>query len=171
MPARRRNPSAAAAAAFPLLAPQLLWSGVAARHAEMMLAAVEVIGRRTHRMALAGPAPNARDRREFTRMGAEKVAAAQESTLAMQRHLAVLPWQVGMRCWQDAVALSAAALRVGSSRTPAEAAARAGRLTQAANVATRRAASLSTASARMAAGALEPIAQRATANARRLRRG
>lgn len=170
MPARRR-PSAAAAAAFPLLAPQLLWSGVAARHAEMMLAAVEVIGRRTHRMALAGPAPNARDRREFTRMGAEKVAAAQESTLAMQRHLAVMPWQVGMRCWQDAVALSAAALRVGSSRTPAEAAVRAGRLTQAANVATRRAANLSTASARMAAGALEPIAQRATANAKRLRRG
>jgi len=168
MPARRRLPNVAA---FPLLAPPLLWTGVASRGAEMALAAVEVIGRRTHRMATAGPNPSARDRREFTRMGAEKIAAAQESALAVQRHLMTMPWQLGLRCWQDALAVSSAAVKVGSSRTPAEAVARTGRLTKAASSATRRAAHLSSAAARLAAGALEPVAQRATANAKRLRRG
>jgi hypothetical protein len=104
-------------------------------------------------------------------MGAEKLAAAQESALAVQRHLMTLPWQLGLRCWQDTMALSSAAVQVGSSRTPAEAIARTGRLTKAATTATGRAAHLSTAAARMAAGALEPVARRATANARRLRRG
>ena len=56
MPARGR-PNAAA---FPLLGPPLLWTGVARRSAEMMLAAVEVIGRRTHRMATAGPSCHGR---------------------------------------------------------------------------------------------------------------
>ena len=167
MPARRR-PNAAA---FPLLAPPLLWTGVASRSAEMMLAAVEVIGRRTHRMAVAGPNPSARDRREFTRMGAEKIAAAQASALAVQSHLMTMPWQLGLRCWRDALAVSSAAVRVGRSRTAAEAIASTGRLTKAASTASRRAAHLSTAAARLAAGALEPVAQRATANAKRLRRG
>ena len=82
---------------------------------------------------------------------AEKIAAAQESALAVQRHLMTLPWQLGLRCLQDALALSGAAVQVGSSRTPAEAVARTGRLTKAAGTATRRAAHLSTAAARLAA--------------------
>lgn len=51
-----------------------------ARDATRMAVAVpQVVAHRLTRLALAGAAPNARDRREFTRMGAEKVAAFQQS--------------------------------------------------------------------------------------------
>ncbi|RJF98905.1 hypothetical protein D3871_10565 [Noviherbaspirillum saxi] len=50
---------------------------------EMLFAAAQVINHRTTRMALAGPVPNARDRKEFTLMGQEKVDAAAESVQAM----------------------------------------------------------------------------------------
>ena len=45
----------------------------------MAVAVPQVVAHRLTRLALAGAAPNARDRREFTRMGAEKVAAFQQS--------------------------------------------------------------------------------------------
>jgi hypothetical protein len=41
----------------------------------MMSASAQVIGHRTGRMALAGPAPNARDRREIALMGQQKIEA------------------------------------------------------------------------------------------------
>lgn len=47
--------------------------------AEMAFAVPQVIVRRLTRMALAGPKPSTRDRQEFQRMGAEKVAAFVES--------------------------------------------------------------------------------------------
>jgi hypothetical protein len=43
----------------------------------------QVVAQRVIRMALAGPNPTARDRREFQLMGAEKVAAFYESWNAM----------------------------------------------------------------------------------------
>jgi len=49
--------------------PLVLWRDLATKTLEMMLASAQVIGHQTGRMALAGPAPNARDRREFTLMG------------------------------------------------------------------------------------------------------
>ena len=66
--------------------PLALWTDLALRTGEMLAASAQVISHRTGRMALAGPAPNARDRKEFTRMVAEKVAAANESAMAMSRH-------------------------------------------------------------------------------------
>lgn len=51
--------------------------------AELALAVPQVVGHRLTRLALAGAAPSARDRREFQRMGAEKAAAFGESWLAM----------------------------------------------------------------------------------------
>ena len=50
---------------------------------EMALAVPQVVSHRMARMALAGPLPNASDRAEFHRMGAEKVEALQESWQAM----------------------------------------------------------------------------------------
>jgi hypothetical protein len=47
----------------------MLWGDLATKTLEMMLASAQVIGRRTGRMALAGDAPNARERREFALMG------------------------------------------------------------------------------------------------------
>ena len=51
--------------------------------AELAVAAPQVIAHRLARLALAGPAPSARDREEFRRMGAEKAAAFAESWHAM----------------------------------------------------------------------------------------
>ncbi|MDQ8023548.1 MAG: hypothetical protein REI94_17040 [Moraxellaceae bacterium] len=51
--------------------------------AELSLAAPQVVMYRVARMAQAGFSPDARDRREFTLMGAEKLAAFHESWYAM----------------------------------------------------------------------------------------
>ncbi|MBS1222431.1 MAG: hypothetical protein H6R23_2051 [Proteobacteria bacterium] len=56
---------------------------VARQAAELAVAAPQVIALRLARLALAGPTPSARDRREFQRMGAEKAAAFAESWNAM----------------------------------------------------------------------------------------
>ena len=54
-----------------------------AQTAQMMHAAPQVVAHRLRRMALAGPQPSERDRREFHRMGAEKLAAFGEAWQAM----------------------------------------------------------------------------------------
>lgn len=55
-----------------------------ARHAaEVAFAAPQVVAHRLTRMALAGPMPNARDRREFHGMAQEKVHAFWQSWFAM----------------------------------------------------------------------------------------
>ena len=56
---------------------------IARQAAELAVAVPQVIAHRLTRLALAGPAPSARDRREFQRMGAEKAAAFAESWNAM----------------------------------------------------------------------------------------
>ena len=50
---------------------------------EIAVAAPIVVAHRMSRLATAGPTPSARDRREFERMSAEKVAAFHESWNAM----------------------------------------------------------------------------------------
>jgi aryl-alcohol dehydrogenase-like predicted oxidoreductase len=56
---------------------------IARQAAELAVAVPPVIAHRLTRLALAGPAPSARDRKEFQRMGAEKAAAFAESWNAM----------------------------------------------------------------------------------------
>jgi hypothetical protein len=56
---------------------------VATQASELALAVPQVVAHRVARMVTSGPNPNARDRREFHRMGAEKVAAFGESWNAM----------------------------------------------------------------------------------------
>ena len=51
--------------------------------AELGFAAPQVVAHRLTRMAMAGVAPTARDRKEFRRMGTEKMAAFMESWNAM----------------------------------------------------------------------------------------
>lgn len=66
----------------------------ALKAAEIAWAAPQVIALRSMRMLAAGPQPNARDRREFTVMGTEKVLAAQQAALGMAGQWA--------KAWQDA---------------------------------------------------------------------
>lgn len=56
---------------------------LARQASELALAVPQVMAHRLTRMALAGPLPNARDRREFHRMGQEKVHAFWQSWFAM----------------------------------------------------------------------------------------
>ena len=56
---------------------------LSAQAAALAVAVPQVIVHRAIRMAMAGASPSARDRKEFHRMGAEKVAALTESWNAM----------------------------------------------------------------------------------------
>jgi hypothetical protein len=56
---------------------------LAIQAAELAVAAPQVVAHRVARMAIAGASPSARDRKEFHRMGAEKLAAFHESWNAM----------------------------------------------------------------------------------------
>lgn len=75
----------------------------AAQWAQIAIAAPQVVAHRLTRMALAGPTPSARDRREFHLMGAEKSAAFVESWAAMWMQL----WTAQQRLafgWMQALA-------------------------------------------------------------------
>lgn len=58
---------------------------LATKSVELAFAAPQVVAHRVARMAAAGAIPSPRDRREFERMGTEKVAAFSESMNAMAR--------------------------------------------------------------------------------------
>jgi hypothetical protein len=56
---------------------------IGSQASELFMAAPQVVAHRLGRMALSGPCPSAKDRREFHRMGAEKLAAFGEAWQAM----------------------------------------------------------------------------------------
>ena len=75
---------------------------LAAQSFELGLAANQVIAHRMARMALAGASPSARDRAEFHRMGAEKVAAAGEAWTAMAAQSITESQKLALRFVQSA---------------------------------------------------------------------
>jgi hypothetical protein len=90
---------------------------VAAQMIELGFAVPEVMAYRIARMALAGSSPSARDRREFQRMGAEKVAAFYESWNAMlaemlRVNVELALWSVGsfLAGWRTSRPLNQAAV-------------------------------------------------------------
>jgi hypothetical protein len=58
-------------------------TALARQATELAIAVPQVVAHRLTRMAMAGPMPNARDRREFHTMGQEKVHAFWQSWFAM----------------------------------------------------------------------------------------
>ena len=58
-------------------------TSIASKAVELSLAVPQVVAHRVARMASAGPLPSQRDRREFQRMGAEKVTAFTQAWNAM----------------------------------------------------------------------------------------
>lgn len=71
---------------------------LAAQAVELSLAAPQVVAQRVARMARGGAAPSTADRREFARMGSEKVAAFWQSWFAM----GMVAWQQSWRLWSGA---------------------------------------------------------------------
>ena len=68
---------------------------------ELAVAAPQVVAHRVMRMALAGRSPSARDRREFQRMGTEKMAAFFESWNAMAIHALRANGEVAASFWRS----------------------------------------------------------------------
>src|SRR5512132_1779785 len=100
--------------------PFMLWSDLATKTLELMLASAQVIGHRTGRMALAAPAPNARDRREFALMGQEKIEAGAQSAQAMAAHMMTMSQSWGALAFRHILRNSAAFMSLASSRTPSQ---------------------------------------------------
>jgi hypothetical protein len=153
---------------FPMFSPFAGWLALAVKTSEMLLASGHVIGHRVGRMAAAGPNPNAADRKEFTLMGSEKVAAAGESSNAMMRHMMDDNFRLARQMWSAQMGIISAFASLTQSRTPGEALARHGRLTQAAN--RQATAAFSNSAAKLMQTGLAPIHAAAVANSRRLKK-
>ena len=153
------------------LNPFLMWTDLAFKSGEVLLASAQVIGHRSHRMALAGPTPNARDQREFALMGEEKIAAAAESAQAMAMSMMKLNQQVGALVFRQMLTGATAMMSLASSRTTGQSVARQARLVRDTLANSAAATSqLSTSTARLVDKGLKPIHSRAKGNAKRLAR-
>ena len=148
--------------------PFMLWSDLATKTLEMMLASAQVIGHRAGRMALAGPAPNARDRREFALMGQEKIEAGAQSAQAMAAHLMTMSQPWGALAFRHVLRSSAAFMSLASSRTPSQLIARQAALARALGQSAVSMADVSKSATKLAHRGLKPIHAKATANAKRL---
>lgn len=69
---------------------------------ELSFAVPAVVGHRLMRMALAGPLPNARDRREFNGMVSEKGVAFAHAWTAMGWQMLMAQQRLAFACWQAA---------------------------------------------------------------------
>lgn len=121
-------------------------ASVAAQLAELSVAAQQVVAHRVARMALAGPNPSARDRRELTGMIVEKQVAFVQSWQAM--------FTAGLAAQQALAQAWLGAFTGVATGRPAM-------VRKAARKASR-------ASAAIASGGLAPVHRKAVANARRL---
>ncbi len=148
--------------------PFVLWGDLATKTLEMMLASAQVISHRAGRMALAGPAPNVRDRREFALMGQEKVEAGAQSAQAMVAHMMTMSQPWAALAFRDFLRNSAAFMSLASSRTPTQLIARQAALARAVAQSAISMADVSKSATKLAHRGLKPIHAKATANARRL---
>lgn len=148
--------------------PFLVWAQLAFRAGEMMMASAQVIGHRTDRMTTGGSWANARDRREFSRMGREKFEAATESAQAMAAHMMTMDPRPGLRASQQMFEGTTAMTSLIASRTVGQYLERQARLMRVMSNSGTAASWFSDSTARLAQHGLKPIHSRATANARRL---
>ena len=154
-----------------LMYPCFTWGRLAWKSGEMAMAAAQVIGHRTSRLALAGPVPNARDQREFTLMSQEKGAAALASAQAVGVPMLMLGQQIATLAFKQMLAASTAVMALGASRTPAEASTRHLKLVRdTLTVPVVAAAKLSASTAKVARSALKPVHSRVKGNVRRLKK-
>jgi len=160
----RRNTNA-------MTSPLFAWTALSSKVGEMLWASSQVIAHRTLRMATAGVNPSARDRREFTRMGQEKVEAAGESLQAMSLQLMNMNAQAGAAALRQMMAAASVASSLAPSPTLAGSLARQRKLMKALSKPLAAPRNFSSSAARLAHHGLKPIHSRALANAKRLGKG
>ena len=145
-----------------------VWTDLAVKTYEMMVASAEVIGHRTGRMAAAGPIQNASDQREFALMGQEKIEAAAESARAMAEFVMTLNRQLGAQASQMLTG-STAMISLAASSSIGQSIERQGELvrtiTESAIAASPQ---LPNSAGLLALSAVKPIYSRTKANAKRL---
>jgi hypothetical protein len=150
--------------------PVLAWTDLAWKMTEMSVASASVIHHRTNRMATAGRVPSGRDRKEFARMGSEKVAAGMHVAVALSRHGLASYVDHSARTFAHMVEATTALMTLAASQNPNQFLARQPRLARSLSRLTESALALSDSAARMAAAGLAPVHSRAVANAKRLAR-
>jgi len=153
-----------------LFDPFTLWADLALRTTEMLVASSQVIATRVGQIARAGANPSARDIKEFTLMGSEKVKAANQSALAVASRVQSANYQLMARGWQQLFTNLGAMSALASSRTLGEALSRQSRLLHSLARSGHTHSRLSSDTARLFSAALAPVHGAATANARRLAR-
>ena len=104
--------------------PFLVWTRLAWKTGEMMLASAQVIQHRAGRMAVAGAKPSARDRGEFALMGQEKIEAGVESASAMAAQMIAMNPLLGTRAVKNMMTGAAALMSLATSQTASQAMAR-----------------------------------------------
>jgi hypothetical protein len=144
----------------------LAWTDLALRLTEMSAASVSVIGHRTNQMAQAGLIPDLRDRKEFARMGSEKIAASVLSVAAFAKESAHM--SNGVRTFARMLESTTALIALGASRNTRQFLARQAKFTEALSRLAVSAVGLSNSTARVASRGIKPIHSRAVANAKRL---
>jgi hypothetical protein len=115
----------------------------------MTSAAAEVVARRSIAMSRMSNPPSVADQRELSTMVTEKVAASQQSAVAMMTSATLAASNFWWAQWTGGA-------RVFSARTP---------------TLTESAASASRATAKILSAGMQPYRKRAVSNARRLRKG
>jgi len=150
--------------------PVVLWGSFAMKSCEMWMAAAQVIPIRLARMAAAGANPSARDRREMTLMGAEKVEAFSQAGIALAMGMTPAAMNLGSQVLRGWMSLLAAGTRLATSRTLPQTLRRHRALTTALARHTPVSQRGAHAAAKLAHAALAPVHATATANAKRLGR-
>jgi hypothetical protein len=146
-----------------------MWSRRAWKSGEMAIAAAQVIGLRTKRIALAGSLPGPRDQREFALMGQEKGAAAMESAHAVGARILMQNQQFAALAFKQILSASASLMSIAASRSAAESVERQSKLARDTMAGSIIAASkLSGSTAQLARRALKPVHARVSGNVRRL---
>jgi hypothetical protein len=156
---------------FAAINPMLAWFQLASTVGETIVASAAVINHRTARMALAGPLPGRRDQREFALMGQEKIQAGAESVQAMTGQLLQTNQALLARAFGQMLANTNAMISVAASRTAGQSLARQAVLAKSLARSAVTANQLSNTGVRLAHHGLKPIHAKATANAKRLKKG
>lgn len=152
-----------------MFTPIRIWSDFAWKFGELTLASSQVISQRSRQLMLAGGNPNATDRREMTRMGTEKYAAAAESAQALTMGYLSLAPQIAILAFRQMTAGMVPFTNLMASnpfhpwlqaRTAYETFARS----------TTAASDVVRSVEKVASNGMKPIHRRAVANARRLQR-
>lgn len=150
------------------MSPFWLWSSLAVKTGEMMMASASVIAHRTDRMARSSSPPDSADQKEFTLMAQEKVDAAQESALATGLAMMRMGPAAAWRNVQQMMAITTDMLSLATSRTQAQAFQRQARMMK--TLTSKASMDMSSDAARLTDKALTPLYKRATRNAKRLNR-